>query len=185
MTVLDDFVDECRALAGDDTTDRWTTVSAAMERLVSDPAALAAAIPEPAVPDPEPIAGIDEIVFEDDTVSVILVHTPPGTDQPPHDHLVDTFIGVYEGVEVHRFFARDDATTLVPAGGRSVGVGETVSMRPEAVHAIAAEGPDWCRAVHVYLGPLSSIDRSIFHPETFAEERLTMARYEQWCRPQN
>ena len=56
-------------------------------------------------------------------------------------------------------------------------------MAPDAVHAIAAAGPEQCRAIHVYLGPISTVERSLFHPETFAEEPLTIERYAEFGRP--
>lgn len=42
----------------------------------------------------------------------------------------------------------------------------------------------WSRAVHVYLGALSSIDRSLFDPDTFDEEPMTVERYAEFCRPE-
>ena len=57
------------------------------------------------------------------------------------------------------------------------------TRHPDAIHAIGAADGAWTRALHVYLGGLSTVRRSIFHPETMAEEPLTLGRYVAWCRP--
>ena len=87
---------------------------------------------------------------------------------------------MHEGNEVQRAFRREGGS-LVRSGGADIGPGDVLALGPWAVHAISANGT-WCRAVHVYLGSLSSIDRSLFDPETFDEEPMTDERYENFCR---
>lgn len=170
---LEDFINQCRAVAGADTA--LTDIRAALTELVTESGELANSLPFHN-------ADVDEIFYEDDRLSIMLCETSPGTDQPPHDHQIPAMIGIVDGAEVHRFFHRTDGG-LDPAKGRTIGPGEVLSMTSEAVHAIAALGPEQCRAIHVYLGSISSVDRSIFHPETFAEEPLTLERYAEFLRP--
>lgn len=170
---LEDFINRCRAVAGTETA--LTDIRAALTELVSEPDELADSLPFHD-------ADVDEIFYEDENLSVMLCETSPGTDQPPHDHQIAAMIGIVDGVEVHRFFHRT-SDGLDPAKGRTIGPGEVLSMTPDAVHAIAARGPEQCRGIHVYLGSISAVERSIFHPETFAEEPLTLERYAEFLRP--
>ena len=45
------------------------------------------------------------------------------------------------------------------------------------MHAISAEAGESCRALHVYLGPLGSRPRSLFHPESGIEEPFDFDTY--------
>lgn len=176
--VLKEFVATCRALVVGEHP--IAEITQAMELLVADPSALAAQIPEPVMGPGSSVAGFDEILFEDEFLTVFVVHSAPGVQQPPHDHLISAVIGVYEGIEEQRYFRRDGGS-LVRSGGADIVPGDVLTLGPLAVHAISAN-IDWCRAVHVYLGALSSIDRSLFDPDTFEEEPMTVERYTEFCR---
>lgn len=178
--ILDDFIARCRSLVvGENPV---VEITRAMEQLVAEPEALAAQIPEPVNRPDRSVAGFDEILFEDESLTVFVVHSAPGIQQPPHDHLISAVIGVYEGIEQQRYFRRDGGS-LVRSGGAGIGPGDVLTLGPAAVHAISASG-SWCRAAHVYLGALSSIDRSLFDPDTFDEEPMTVERYAKFCRPE-
>ncbi len=171
--MLDDFIARCRAATTTETA--LTDIRAALGELVADRAALADQLELHG-------ADVDQVFHEDDRLTIMLCETSPGTDQPPHDHQLHTMIGIVDGAEVHRFFHRTD-TDLAPTKGRTIGPGEVLSMTPDAVHAIAALGPEQCRAIHVYLGSISTVERSLFHPETFTEEPLSIERYTEFIRP--
>ena len=176
--VLDEFVATCRAVVMGEHP--IVEITRAMEQLVAKPSVLAAQIPEPVMGLSSSVAGSDEILFEDESLTVFVVHSAPDIQQPPHDHPISAVIGVYEGIEEQRYFRREGGS-LVRSGGADIGPGEVLALGPRAVHAISANG-GWCRAVHVYLGALSSIDRSLFDPETFDEKPMTSERYEKFCR---
>ena len=148
--------------------------------LVAEPAVVAAQIREPVVVPGSSIAGVDEIVFEDESLTVLVVHSAPDVRQPPHDHLISAVIGVYEGIEEPRYFRRNGGS-LVRSGGADIGPGDVLTLGPAAIHAISATG-SWCRAVHVYLGALDSVDRSLFDPDTYDDEPMTVERYAGFCR---
>ncbi len=176
--LLQRFVDDCRSAATAD--DAIVRIVEHLERLVADPAALAAEVtPAPAS---IPAAGVEETLYVDDDLTVSVVTTPSGVNQPPHDHRVAVVIGVFDGAEDQRFFVK------VPSGlreltGRSIATGEVMSLGRKTIHAISAPGLQPSRAVHVYLGRLDSIERSIFNPETFVEETLGLDTYADYCRP--
>lgn len=176
---LEDFVTNCRdAVAGEDAIQ---TIQALMRDLIAEPGELAAAHPAPTAC--KAISGQSDEVFEDASLSIMLVHAPPGVQQPPHDHRMSVVIGGYAGVEAHRLFRRtpDAAQPIEPSGESNVGPTDVLTLGARAVHAIDAVGPEWSSAVHVYLGELSAIDRSLFHPETFAEEPLDLVAYDDYC----
>ncbi|MEQ8438404.1 MAG: hypothetical protein RIB65_13000 [Ilumatobacter fluminis] len=175
-SILDEFVERCRTIASGD--DPVAALTREMERLVADPSALGETVSVPTAG--ASIAGFDEIVFEDDSVTVYLVHSAPDVVQPPHDHLMSAVIGVYEGRERHRFFRRS-RDVPVPSGTADVDAGDVLALGPSAIHAISAPGA-WCRAVHVYLGSLSSVDRTLFDPDTLDAEPMTAERYDAHCR---
>ena len=177
--MVEEFIRTCRMLVVGDSP--VVEIARALEQLVAEPTALAAQIPEPVERPDGSVAGFDELLFEDDSLTVFVVHSAPGIQQPPHDHLVSAVIGVYEGIEEQRYFRRHGGS-LVPSGAADIGPGDVLTLGPNAVHAISASGR-WCRAVHVYLGALSSIERSLFDPDTFDEEPMTVERYAEFCRP--
>ena len=122
------------------------------------------------------LLGHDRTLFEDDTVTVAVVETEPGHLQPPHDHSMCAVIGVFEGGERNRFYRRTGHRARL-ATRRVVRPAEVIALRERTVHAISAEAGERCRALHVYLGPLDSRPRSLFHPETGIEEPFDFDTY--------
>lgn len=176
--LLHQFVADCRAAA---TTDSAVVdIAQRLEALLTDPEAVADAAGP--LPSPLPDVGLDETLYEDDDLTVMLVTTTPGIDQPPHDHAMAAIIGVFAGCEDQRFFVRLP-TGLKAITGRSIETGAVLTLGRKSIHAISAPGPEPSRAVHVYLGRLATQDRSLFHPENFVEEPLTIDRYNEYCLP--
>ena len=177
---LTDFVTACRAAAA--TPDARSTIAEMMRELVSEPAELAAVVPamESHESTEAGVLGGDMTLFEDDTVTVVLVDTLPGVLQPPHDHLMPAIIAMFEGCEQHRFWSRT-SDGIAPAAGRDLHAGEVLAIGSDGIHAIGT-CDNIARGVHVYLGSLSTVGRSIFHPETLAEQPLTLATYNEFCR---
>ena len=122
------------------------------------------------------LLGHDRTLFEDDTVTVAIVETEPGHLQPPHDHSICAVIGVFEGGERNRFYRRTGNRAHL-ATRRVVRPAEVIALRERTVHAISAEAGERCRALHLYLGPLGSRPRSLFHPDTGIEEPFDFDSY--------
>ena len=177
------FVDECRdaATASDPVTATRAVVREAVRGLASDVLELPPLESAFARRSAELMLGRDRTLFEDDTVTVTIVETEPGHFQPPHDHAMCAVIGVFEGGEWNRFYRRS-ADRARFATRRVVRPGEVIALRERTVHSISAEPGARCRALHVYLGPLSSRPRSLFHPETGAEEPFDFDTYMQYVR---
>lgn len=178
---LNEFIDRCRAAVTE--PDALSSIRALMQRFLAARPDLAAEHPVPT--DCTAPSGVSVQLFEDDTLSVQMVHTPPAMEQPPHDHQMSVVIGGIRGVEMHRLYKRtsDGPASIAPSGGKDLASGDILTMGAAGVHAIDARGPEWATALHVYLGRLSTVERSLFHPDTFAEEPLDLARYDEYCRP--
>jgi predicted metal-dependent enzyme (double-stranded beta helix superfamily) len=178
--VLSDFVTMCRSVAIE--PDARSQITGLMRELVADSAGLTASVSPMDSYDSSAVGplGGDVILYEDSTVTVVLVDTLPGVLQPPHDHLMPAVIGMFQGCEQQRFWART-ADGVTPATGRDLHAGEVLSIGTEGIHAIGTSD-EIARGVHVYLGSLSTIDRSVFHPETLEEQPLTLDLYNEFCR---
>ena len=110
--VLDDFVQQLRAAAVSD--DAVKQVRELMTDAFRNPEAVRAGMPD--------FDDDDEVLFEDDTVSIWFVRFMPGIHVPPHDHQTTATIGVYEGAEDNHFYLREP-DQLVHKSSRRVEIG--------------------------------------------------------------
>ena len=172
------FVSECRAAASANHAVAATraVVREAVRALASGVAVLPPLDSFYALHGGGLLLGHDRTLFEDDTVTVVVVETEPGHVQPPHDHAMCAVIGVFEGGERNRFYRRTGHRARL-ATRRVVRPAEVIALRERTVHAISAEAGERCRALHVYLGPLGARPRSLFHPETGIEEPFDFDSY--------
>lgn len=183
--VLEAFVETCKdAVKGDDAR---ATIHAAMTELFADPAALAAGIPaftdDQVETSPRGFRLGGEALFHQAAdLSVMVLGTRSGVIQPPHDHEMVAMIGVFEGCEEQRFWARTD-DGIEPAAGRMLEAGEVMVLGERAIHAISSPPHQDARAIHVYLGNIYDVERSLFDPETLEEHPFESDRYDAFCRP--
>jgi len=182
-SVLSNFVEACqRAVAGESAR---TTIAELMHDLFSDPDLLAAQIPRFSDAEVEVSPhgwrlGGEAAIHQADDLTVMVLDTLPGVLQPPHDHNMPAFIGVFEGCEDQRFWART-SDGLATTAGRRLEAGEVMSLGPKAIHAISSPTGRPARAIHVYLGDIYDVERSVFDPESLAEHPMTDARYDEFC----
>jgi len=183
--VLEDFATACKnALATE--TPRGT-IYQLMQQLMADPVALASQVPAFTASDVEvsPAGwrlGGEHIVCRQEDLTIMVLDTLPGVLQPPHDHGMNAFIGVFEGCEEQRFWRRT-STGVQPAAGQELGAGDMIALGVRAIHAISSPSSETARAVHVYLGDIYDIDRSVFDPDTLVEHPMTSERYDEFCQP--
>ncbi len=181
--VIEELVATCQAALGGESPHQ--TIHAAMVDLFADPAALAAAIP-PFADDEVATSrrgfrlGGEHIAHQSDDLTVMLLDTLPGVLQPPHDHSMNVVIGVFEGTEEQRFWARTDGG-VAPAAGRALETGDVIPLGARAIHAISSPEGQAARAIHVYLGNIYDVDRSIFDPHTLEEHPMDSERYDEYC----
>ena len=184
--VLDDFVRDCRE-AVDAGVHVPQTIARIVRELVADPGTLAAAVPRFADDEVETSPngfrlGGEAVLLRADDLTVMVLDTLPGVIQPPHDHEMNAFIGVFEGCEQQRFWART-ADGVEATTGRMLEAGEMVALGERAIHAISSPEGQAARAVHVYLGDIYAVERSVFDPDSMTEHPMTSERYDEFCRP--
>lgn len=182
--ILEAFAADCRAALEHD--DPRAEVHRLMQSLVADAGSLAEQVPafEPDEVEASPRGfrlGGEHIVHQSPDLTVMVLDTLPGVEQPPHDHGMVAFIGVFEGCEEQRFWARS-SDGIVSTTGRLLEAGEVVAFGTQGIHAISAPDDAPARAVHVYLGDIYDVERSIFHPDTLEELAMTSERYDEFCR---
>lgn len=172
------FVNECRdaASASDAVTATRAVVREAVRALASGIVTLPPLDSIYARRSGDLLLGHDRTLFEDEAATVTVVETEPGHFQPPHDHAMCAVIGVFEGGERNRFYRRTGGRAHL-ATRRVVRPAEVIALRERTVHAISADAGETCRALHVYLGPLSTRPRSLFHPESGIEEPFDFDTY--------
>lgn len=164
---IDDFVKQLREAAQQNNAQ--TRVRALMDAAFSNPQAIDAAMPN--------YDNDDEILFEDDTVSIWFCRFMPGLHVPPHDHQTDATIGVYRGAENNHFYLRE-SDRLVHKTTRRLGAGEVISIKPDGIHSVEAADQKPSRAIHVYLAKLTTIERSLFDWSNGSAAPFTDANYE-------
>jgi len=168
---LDDFVTQLRQAAVADEPAR--RVRALMTDAFRDPDAIRAAMPQ--------FDSDDEVLFEDDSVSIWFVRFQPGLHVPPHDHQTTATIGVYQGAEDNHFYLREPGR-LLHKSTRRVGPGDVIALKPDGIHSVhAADGVTSC-GIHVYLARLTTIERSLFDWESGEASPFTDDNYDRMVR---
>ena len=169
--VLDDFIQQLRAAAR--TEQPVKQVRDLMTAAFEDPDSIQAAMPE--------YENDDEVLYEDDSVSIWFVRFVPGLHVPPHDHQTTATIGVYEGAEDNHFYLCE-GDRLVHKSSRRVGPGDVIALKPDGIHSVeAAEGKNSC-GIHVYLAKLTTIERSLFDWDSGVARPFTDENYEEMKR---
>lgn len=163
---LDQFVADARQAAAApnalEMTDRL------MSRLFSSPEMIRAGVPDMAE---------DEVnLFEDDTVSIWHERFLPSEELPPHDHQLPAVIGVYHGAERNRLFRKAEGC-LIPGGELILRAGQTHVFGPNDVHTVQALEGAPSLGLHIYLGPLTRVERSLFEWETGASVPMSDAAF--------
>jgi len=130
------------------------------------------------------IAAMDEdevMLFEDNTCSIWTCRYDSGVVLAPHEHRMGVHVAVYRGVEVEVLYMREPGK-LNHSGNQLVGTGDVVYLDDDAVHAVTAEGENQSHAIHVYEGPLTQIQRSLFDWTTGETVEFTMENFHAMAR---
>lgn len=177
---LDAFVEACIPLAP---SRDHEAVSTLLEALIGDPD-FAGQMPAFEPPEPSPLGwtlGGEHVCHQTDELTVMVLDTLPGVKQPPHDHEMNAIIGVFEGCEDQRFYARS-SDGVTETAGRSLEAGDVIVLGERAIHAISSPAGRAARAIHVYFGDIYSVERSLFDPDTLEPHPYTAERYDEFCR---
>jgi predicted metal-dependent enzyme (double-stranded beta helix superfamily) len=159
MFDLDTFLSDCVAASGADQP--RLAVKEVLDRAVSDPGAVAEALP----PDR---AQLTKLHVSDD-LTVLKVVWAPGQVINPHDHLTWATIGIYSGGEDNSFYRRADGG-LGESGGRELRPKDVCLLGDDTIHAVHNPTTEFAGAIHIYGGNFFEIERSMWDRET-QEER--------------
>ncbi|QMU58828.1 MAG: hypothetical protein GKR98_11865 [Boseongicola sp.] len=119
----------------------------------------------------------DVILFEDETISIWHCRFMPGHTVPAHDHQMLATIGVYRGAERNEFYETDDTGAMHKVSEVQLTAGNVLQIGPDAIHAVGCDSPEPCCGIHVYLGELTTVDRSIFDIKSGEELKFTDDNY--------
>jgi len=105
------------------------------------------------------------ILFEDDHISIWFCRFQPKVKVPPHNHMMTAMIGVYDGIEENALYDADDQGNLTPRQIKHVHAGEVLRIAPDEIHGVTCVSDHPSEAIHVYLGPLTRVDRNLYDVE--------------------
>lgn len=103
----------------------------------------------------------DVILFEDDNISIWFCRFQPDLTVPPHDHQMSATIAVYSGIERNDFYERA-GDQLTQSGQVELHAGDVIQIAPDEVHGVGCASQEPSCAIHVYMGNLTNVERSLF-----------------------
>lgn len=171
QNILEDLILRIRQAAASE--DRVSAIRALLQESQADKEELA-----------EAIAAFEEdevMVFEDETCSIWTCRYSADVVFAPHEHCMGVHIAVYRGTEVEVLYKREPGK-LRHGGNSLVKAGSVVRLGPEAIHAITADGNAQSHAIHVYEGPLTKIERSLFDWTTGERVAFSMENFHAMAR---
>lgn len=169
---LDVLVEQLKAAASGPETAK--NIRSIMDETFSDPMHMANGMPE----FPED----NVILYEDETISIWHCRFQPGVSVPPHDHQMSVTIGVYEGSERNDFYEAASGAGIQQSSSVVMDPGEVLSIGPTAIHSVTCIGQKPSCGIHVYLGPLSTVERSLFDVEENQQLPFTDEHYQRLTR---
>jgi predicted metal-dependent enzyme (double-stranded beta helix superfamily) len=164
---LDSLVEDLKEAALQ--TGARARVKSIMEETVKDPKWVSETMPT--------FEENEVILFEDDTVSIWYCRFVAGQSVPPHDHQMVPTIAVYQGAERNVMWVRNDAGGIDKKTEIVVEAGDVLQVGPTAIHSVTRDGDTDSCAIHVYLGKLTTVDRSLFDTKTGEEMRFSDDNY--------
>jgi predicted metal-dependent enzyme (double-stranded beta helix superfamily) len=135
--------------------------------LLADPDWLPAVYQEPA-PESGMGGGIGQwLLFRagDQSLSLVSLVVPPGSETPIHDHLAWGLVGLYRGEQEEEIYARhDEALELVER--RSLVPGDFYSLIPprDDIHRVRTTSPDTSVSIHLLTNDMGCVWRHAFDP---------------------
>jgi predicted metal-dependent enzyme (double-stranded beta helix superfamily) len=165
MFDIDEFVASCQVAVKE--SEPRLAVKELLERAVSDPVAVAEALP---------VGGAElTALYADDELTVLKVIWSPGLRINPHNHLMWAAIGLYAGQEDNSFYRRAE-NSIVESGGKQLRTSDAALLGDDTIHSIVNPLSVPTAAIHVYGGNLTSrTGRSEWVPETLEERPYDFA----------
>jgi predicted metal-dependent enzyme (double-stranded beta helix superfamily) len=132
-----------------------------LERVVSQPGAIDAALGRPA-------AGGLRSLHRSPEITVLHIVWSPHVALFPHDHGMWAANAIYRGAEDNVYFRRR-GSTIERVGGERLAAGDVGLLGERAIHAVTNPGDDFTAAIHVYGGDYFGVARSQWDASTLVE----------------
>lgn len=150
--------------------DARAEVKSILQETVADPVWVSTGMPD--------YEDDDVVLFEDDNVSIWHCRFPVGYSVPAHDHQVTATIAVYRGSERNDFWESDGEGGIRKSNEQILSAGNVLQIGPNAIHSVGCASPEPTCGIHVYLGWLTKIDRSLFDVERGETMRFDDENYQ-------
>jgi predicted metal-dependent enzyme (double-stranded beta helix superfamily) len=170
MFDLFQFVADCRDAIAADKSHKY--VQEVVARVVSDPAAVLAALGEPQR------AGLHKL-YQSADLTVLNVIWAPMMTVMPHNHRMWAVIGIYTGREDNIFWRRVSGIPgkVEAAGAKALSLGDAEPLGHNLIHSVTNPIPRLTGALHVYGGDFFNPGRrSEWDPETLMEQPFDLDR---------
>ncbi len=172
MFSIDQLIADCLDALDNEGRGGGMAVKEVVERVVSDPSAIEAALGSPAE------APLFSTWFNSNDLTVLHVVWPLGVDLFPHDHKMWAAIGLYGGREDNHFFRPLPDGGLESRGSRTLLRRDGILLGDNTVHAVANPSREWTGAIHVYGGDFFMAGRRMWPkpdgpPTAFDADRVT------------
>jgi predicted metal-dependent enzyme (double-stranded beta helix superfamily) len=121
------------------------------------------------------------LVHASPPLTIYHITLPPGVSYPPHDHRMPAMIALYEGAETNCTYRRRGAG-LELAQAREYRAPCVATLPADTIHSVLNPGSARSAAIHVYLGDLTSMQRSIWDSALCQERPFDNTFYFQQAR---
>ena len=128
-------------------------------------------------------ASNDVMLYEDNSISIWHCYFEPGLTTPPHDHQIPAIIGIYRGAERNEFYKLHTHRKIQKTGEVIISAGETLQIDPYTIHSVGCSGHQPCYGIHIYLGKLTGVRRSLFDLVTGERMLYTEEDYSRLMKP--
>ena len=157
---LEAFVADCVAAGAE--SEPQAAVREVLERGVSDPGAMLAAVGEPKA------AGL-QVFHRSPLLTMFAATWTPQMNLMPHDHRMWALIGIYTGREDNILWRRTEGRPEA-YGAKCLFAGDVAALPETAIHSVTNPLERFTGGIHIYGGDFFATERSQWNPETLAEE---------------
>ena len=124
----------------------------------------------------------ETLLYASDNLVIVHLRLTPNVHYPPHNHNMVAVIGIYCGRERgHSYALHEDR--IVDQGFHDYGAGDVAVMDKDAIHSVVNPHTSFSFGLHVYLGNLLTVPRSIWNPASGDEHPYTDEQYFTLARP--
>ncbi len=157
---IERFVDDC--VAANTETDAQAAVTEVLDRAVSAPGAVLAALGDP------DRAGLN-VLLTSPALTIFAATWTPQMNLMPHNHLMWASIGIYTGREDNIFW-KETPDGIRAFGAEALFVKDTAMLPEDALHSVTNPLQRFTGGIHIYGGDFFNTTRSQWDPETLEEE---------------